>query len=280
MLNKKFSVLMMVLLIATAASLLVGISSNVTYKPVYVQAQEKPSQQQVQKQQQQKQRLQLPPPIGAQQTQKGQSAATTSQSPESSDVMTNLFNYNKKALRDAREDTRSSIQSQQQQQQPSKASQVLQPRTSIGQYVQDTELVDRIFPLIIQKIDGRTLAQKIDVATLLQKIDAQTLAAKVLPYIQVVVPVRDVYGPLLKVSKSGFAPDTFERTSAKCPTGDTAVGGGLLITTQAGGNGDNGIASLAPRASIVDGLAKMGKSGEIMAVAKCLRPEAIVSLKP
>ena len=44
-------------------------------------------------------------------------------------------------------------------------------------------MVDRLFPYIIQKIDGKTLAQKIDVATLLQKIDAKTLAAKALPYL-------------------------------------------------------------------------------------------------
>ena len=51
------------------------------------------------------------------------------------------------------------------------------------QIQQDKALVDRLFPYIIQKIDGKTLAQKIDVATLLQKIDAKTLAAKVLPYL-------------------------------------------------------------------------------------------------
>ncbi len=130
---------MMMLLIATAVSLLVGISS-IIYKPANVQAKGEPSQQQVQKQQQLQQRLQLPPPVGAQQVQKGQSAATTSQSPESSDVMTNLFKYNKKALRDAREDTQSSVQSQQQQQQLSRAAKILQPQTSpVGQYIQDTE---------------------------------------------------------------------------------------------------------------------------------------------
>ena len=31
-----------------------------------------------------------------------------------------------------------------------------------GQYMADTELVDRIMPLIIKRIDGNTLAQKID----------------------------------------------------------------------------------------------------------------------
>jgi hypothetical protein len=44
-------------------------------------------------------------------------------------------------------------------------------------------LLDRLFPHIIRKIDGKTLAQKIDAATLVQKLDAKTLAAKVLPYL-------------------------------------------------------------------------------------------------
>ena len=61
-----------------------------------------------------------------------------------------------------------------------------QQQSNVGTLVQiqqDKALVDRLFPYIIQKIDGKTLAQKIDVATLLQKIDAKTLAAKVLPYL-------------------------------------------------------------------------------------------------
>src|SRR5919109_3556588 len=63
-----------------------------------------------------------------------------------------------------------------------------QQQSNVGTLVQiqqDKALVDRLFPYIIQKIDGKTLAQKIDVATLLQKIDAKTLAAKVLPYLDV-----------------------------------------------------------------------------------------------
>lgn len=55
---------------------------------------------------------------------------------------------------------------------------------TLVQIQQDKALVDRLFPYIIQKIEGKTLAQKIDVATLLQKIDAKTLAAKVLPYLE------------------------------------------------------------------------------------------------
>ncbi len=44
-----------------------------------------------------------------------------------------------------------------------------QQQSDVGKLVQmreDKALVDRLFPYIIQKIDGKTLAQKIDVATL------------------------------------------------------------------------------------------------------------------
>ena len=61
-----------------------------------------------------------------------------------------------------------------------------QQQSNVGTLVQiqqDKELVNRLFPYIIQKIDGKTLAQKIDAATLVQKIDAKTLAGKVLSYL-------------------------------------------------------------------------------------------------
>src|SRR5918998_1757770 len=49
------------------------------------------------------------------------------------------------------------------------------------QIQQDKALVDRLFPYIIEKIDGKTLAQKIDAATLLQKMDGKMLTQKVFP---------------------------------------------------------------------------------------------------
>ena len=41
---------------------------------------------------------------------------------------------------------------------------------TIVQIQEDKALVDRLFPYIIQKIDGKTLAQKIDTETLINKI--------------------------------------------------------------------------------------------------------------
>src|SRR5262249_6846939 len=134
------------------------------------------------------------------------------------------------------------------------------------------------------------IIKRIDGATLLQKIDGKTLAAKVLPYIQVVVPVAEAYGPVLKVKKYAgpFSNDLIQRTSAACPAVQTSVGGGLSIagTTRKGeASGitvsvDNVIASLVPLGQIVLAAAKMGNSGNVMAVAKCLQSNAIVSLRP
>jgi hypothetical protein len=94
-----------------------------------------------------------------------------------------------------------------------------QQQSNVGtliQIQQDKALVERIFPYIIQKIDGKTLAQKIDAATLLQKIDAKTLAAKVLPFLDIKVNV---------VSKEGQRNNNWMR--ATCGSGQTLVSGGF-----------------------------------------------------
>ena len=81
---------------------------------------------------------------------------------------------------------------------------------TLVQRVQDKALVDRLFPYIIQKIDGQTL---------LQKIDAKTLAAKVLPYIKISVVQRDG-----ESSKGGNV--HVVRLKAFCDADETVVGGG------------------------------------------------------
>jgi hypothetical protein len=65
---------------------------------------------------------------------------------------------------------------------------------STAQAMADKQLLDRIFPQIIKRIDG---------ATLLQKIDAKLLVQKMLPYIQVKLRMGDEYSPLVKVNKHG-----------------------------------------------------------------------------
>jgi hypothetical protein len=115
-----------------------------------------------------------------------------------------------------------------------------QQQSNVGTLVQiqqDKELVNRLFPYIIQKIDGKTLAQKIDVATLLQKIDAKTLAVKVLPYLDIKVSAVEKAGQTAKrgtntglavLDKSGKGSQMY----ASCTPDETLVSGGF-ITQQA-----------------------------------------------
>jgi hypothetical protein len=74
------------------------------------------------------------------------------------------------------------------------------------QIQQDKELVNRLFPYIIQKIDGKTLAQK---------IDGGLLAQKIFPYLDLISTVNIRYGPYQEVV-----------SSARCLPGEKLVGGG------------------------------------------------------
>jgi hypothetical protein len=112
-----------------------------------------------------------------------------------------------------------------------------QQQSNVGTLVQiqqDKELVNRLFPYIIQKIDGKTLAQKIDATTLLQKIDARALAAKLLPHLDVKVNAIERPGPRHNIDITGVAE---RRTIAKasCAPEEGLVAGGFYVT----GN-DNG----------------------------------------
>jgi hypothetical protein len=112
-------------------------------------------------------------------------------------------------------------QQQQQVQSPSNAPNIIgkrstspqglqqQQQSNVGTVVQiqqDKALVDRLFPYIIQKIDGKTLAQK---------IDGGLLAQKVFPYLDIISTVAVRYGPYQEVV-----------SSARCLPGEKLVGGG------------------------------------------------------
>jgi hypothetical protein len=93
-----------------------------------------------------------------------------------------------------------------------------QKQSNIGtllQIQQDKALVDRLFPYIIQKIDGKTL---------LQKIDARTLAAKVLPYLDIENSVTPNSRGLTTTIVEGQRP--FPLTS-HCAEGSVLTGGGF-----------------------------------------------------
>lgn len=83
-------------------------------------------------------------------------------------------------------------------------------------------MVDRLFPYIIQKIDGKTLAQKIDVATLLQKIDAKTLAAKALPYLDNKITIT------YRAGEKNIQKSNFMELKAGCLPEEIAVSGGFF----------------------------------------------------
>ena len=77
---------------------------------------------------------------------------------------------------------------------------------TIVQMQQDKELVNRLFPYIIQKIDGKTLAQK---------IDGSLLAQKIFPYLDIISTVTIRYGTNQEVV-----------STARCLPGEKVVGGG------------------------------------------------------
>jgi hypothetical protein len=84
-----------------------------------------------------------------------------------------------------------------------------QQQSNVGTIIQkqqDKALVDRLFPYILQKIDGKTLAQK---------IDGGLLAQKVFPYLDIISTVNVRYGPYQEVV-----------SSARCLPGEQLVGGG------------------------------------------------------
>jgi hypothetical protein len=124
----------------------------------------------------------------------------------------------------------------------------------------DSQLVDRIFPVVISKIDG---------ATLLQKIDAKTLAAKVLPYLDLKVSVTEREGQTARVEGTG--PDPPNKTiggMAYCAPEETIVSGGFILYA---GSGDiySSKKIINPDWSVG---ARTG-SGDLLTFATCLKVE-------
>jgi hypothetical protein len=106
-----------------------------------------------------------------------------------------------------------------------------QQQSNVGTLVQiqqDKELVNRLFPYIIQKIDGKTLAQKIDAATLLQKIDGKILAQKVFPYLDLKVAAIERPGQTSNVDITGLTTKT-TIVKASCAPGESLVGGAMAL---------------------------------------------------
>jgi hypothetical protein len=144
---------------------------------------------------------------------------------------------------------------------------------TLAQATADKQLLDRLFPQIIKRIDGNTL---------LQKIDAKTLAAKVIPHIQVTLRMGQVYSPLVQIKKDYLSSDSFHIVEAICPPGTRVMGGGGEISPErAGPSGlfdfnakdvaDNNIAALQIiPTNRLDMIAKMETGGYIKSYATCL----------
>lgn len=134
----------------------------------------------------------------------------------------------------------------------------------LNQAMSDKQLLDRIMPLIINRLDGKMLAQKI------------------LPHLKVTLRMGDNYGPLVEVKKEGLPPDSYHTAEAYCPPGTRVMGGGGTISPNAVKEGDSSIVMMGPIPTQRFQLtAKMGNwDGDVMAYATCVGGEAIVGLKP
>ena len=145
-----------------------------------------------------------------------------------------------------------------------------QKQSNVGtliQIQQDRELVNRLFPYIIQKID---------VQTLLQKIDAKTLAAKLLPHIRVTLDGAISTSDRIEVRKGALDSDTYHHVYAKCAPGTVLWGGGGHVrdgylndwrrSPEDNWLVETGIAETGNQWKIT---AKMSSSGDIYAEAIC-----------
>ena len=151
-----------------------------------------------------------------------------------------------------------------------------QQQETLAQATADKQLLDRLFPQIIKRIDGNTL---------LQKIDAKTLAAKVIPHIKVTLRMQQVYSPLVQIKKDPLSTDSFHIVEAICPPGTRVMGGGgqispenfkgefrlgLSPTTNFNVVDNNMVSLMIIPANRLDMVVKMDTAGDLLAYATCL----------
>ena len=134
------------------------------------------------------------------------------------------------------------------------------------QLLNDAELVDRILPLIVEKID---------VNTLISRADGRKLLEKVLPYVDVKISASQQPGPKSTIDVTGIAKN-LHRQHANCNLGETLVGGGYEIAS-------SGLGANTPTTSWRNGgewsvIGDFSVDGSIQAYAECLSVE--VGIKP
>jgi hypothetical protein len=133
-------------------------------------------------------------------------------------------------------------------------------------FLNDAELVDRILPLIVEKID---------VNTLISRADGRKLLEKVLPFVDVKISASQQAGPKSTIDVTGIAKN-LHRQAANCNLGETLVGGGYDL-------GSSGLGANTPTRSWRNGgewsvLGDFSVDGSIQAYAECLSVE--VGIKP
>jgi hypothetical protein len=139
-----------------------------------------------------------------------------------------------------------------------------QQHESMAQIMADAQLLDRIMPQIIKRIDGKTL---------LQKLDGKTLATKVLPHLDISANVIRRDGPASVLNVQNVARDLGLTgaeplsSAARCNSGEIAVSGGFSFSSDpedsyisAEGLGENGWGAFA----------LMKDNGQLKASVTCL----------
>jgi hypothetical protein len=141
-----------------------------------------------------------------------------------------------------------------------------QQQSNVGTLVQiqqDKELVNRLFPYIIQKIDGKTL---------LQKIDGNLLAQKVFPYLDLNVVLTQRPGQIGSIKVGMFASGGGAWGKASCAPGETAVSAGFTHEAK----GDLSVFSMRrqdPNSNAWDITTSFDDTGKVLTYAECLKVE-------
>lgn len=125
----------------------------------------------------------------------------------------------------------------------------------VMQSMQDDALVERIFPLIVNKLDG---------ATILKKVDGQQLLEKVLPYLDIKLLARTQLGDAKNVGVTGLKAGV-QRSDAHCNAGEIPSGGGF------DSNADTKV--LTPSVDGWYSISSAATDYHIQAVAQCLKIE-------
>lgn len=98
------------------------------------------------------------------------------------------------------------------------------------QSIEDDKLVERIFPLIVNKLDGATILNKLDASQLLQKVDGQALLEKVLPFLDIKLVGRTQDGATFHVITGSYGHTDFATSKATCNADETISGGGFVTS--------------------------------------------------